>query len=63
MRHTTAKAVVKEAHENFHGQVCDEVKVIDYGDASVDMVPRQAESRGGKPFGMLPPELACFYKE
>lgn len=63
MPYTPAETVIKKAHELFNGEVCDEVEFIDYGDPSVDMVPRQEDLRFGKPFGVLPPELACLYTE
>lgn len=63
------KDVSETAEHRFHKQACSEVKVVGDGDASVDMLaglegsPKKEESKIERKmaFGMLPPELSCFY--
>lgn len=62
------KDVSEIAEHRFHKQACSEVKVVEYGDASVDMLVGLEGSSTKEPkkerkmaFGMLPPELSCFY--
>lgn len=63
MRGKSRLEVFQQVRGHFHDKVCDEVKIVDYGDASVDMVPRMADYSHWQPFGILPPELSCLYTE
>jgi hypothetical protein len=63
MRGKSQQEVFQHVRGYFHDKVCDEVKIADYGDASVDMVPRMADYSHWQPFGILPPELSCLYAE
>ncbi|KAF3398845.1 hypothetical protein DPV78_007081 [Talaromyces pinophilus] len=62
------KDVSEIAEHGFHKHACSEVKVVEYGDASVDMLVGLEGSSTKEPkrerkmaFGMLPPELSWFY--
>lgn len=63
----SAAEVCDRVREMFQGhlQGCEEVRVIGFGNASLEMVPRREDvpSSNLRVFGMLPPELSCFYTE
>lgn len=60
----SAADVWNNAREMFHEQGCEEVRVIGFGNASLEMVPRREDVPSNlRVFGMLPPELSCFYTE
>lgn len=53
MRSKSHQEVSQQVCGQFHDKFCDEVKIVDYGDASVDMVPRMADHSLWQPFGIL----------
>lgn len=67
MKGSSRKDISEVVQHRFHKHACSDVKVVGYGNASVDMLAglegsSTKDSRERKiAFGMLPPELACFY--
>lgn len=68
MKGLSRKDVSETMEHRFHRHACSEVKVIGYGDASVDMLvglegssTKESKIERKMAFGMLPPELSCFY--
>lgn len=66
MKGVSRKDVSETVQHRFHKHACSDVKVVGYGNASVDMLAGlEGSSKDSKErkmaFGMLPPELSCFY--
>ncbi|GAM37879.1 hypothetical protein TCE0_033f08170 [Talaromyces pinophilus] len=61
----SAAQVCNKTGEMLQGQGCEEVRAVGFGNASLEMVPRREDvpSSNLRVFGMLPPELSCFYTE
>jgi hypothetical protein len=58
----SAEHVSEKLHKLFHDRPYTTYEITGYGNASVDMVPvRVYFSLFPGVFGMLPPELSCFY--
>ena len=66
MKGISQNVVDKTAQERFHKLACSNVEVVSYGNASIDMLAGlEGSSTTGSErrmaFGILPPELSCFY--